>query len=187
MRRDQVEHAIRTACQIVGHPAVVVVGSQSILGSFTEDQLPREATMSVEIDILPLADDNDETARLADLIEGVAGEWSPFEERHGFSIDGVDRDTAVLPDGWEDRLVKIQNSNTAASTGTPQFIGWCLDKEDLCVAKLCAFREKDQNFVAALLDAGLVDVAVIAERLGAVPRKHRPATERAFAWLAART
>ena len=66
MRRDQLEHAIRTACQIIGHEAVVVVGSQSILGSFTEDELPAEATMSAEIDILPLAADNDETARLAD-------------------------------------------------------------------------------------------------------------------------
>jgi hypothetical protein len=100
MRRDQLEHAIRTACQIIGHDAVVVVGSQSILGSFTEDQLPAEATMSAEIDILPLAEDNDETARLADLIEGVAGEWSPFEERHGFSIDGsISRRPSFLPAG----------------------------------------------------------------------------------------
>ena len=80
MRRDQLEHAIRTACQIIEHDAVVVVGSQSILGSFTEDELPAEATMSTEIDILPIAETNGETARLADLIEGVAGEWSPFEE-----------------------------------------------------------------------------------------------------------
>jgi hypothetical protein len=62
----------------------------------------------------------------------------------------------------------------------------CLDKEDLCVAKLCAFREKDQNFVAALLRAGLVDPVVIAQRLGAVPKRHLPATERARAWLEAR-
>ncbi|MFI6077686.1 hypothetical protein ACIA5C_39775 [Actinoplanes sp. NPDC051343] len=39
-----------------------MVGSQSILESFAEDELPAEATMSVEIDILPLADDNDEVA-----------------------------------------------------------------------------------------------------------------------------
>ena len=45
MRRDQLEHAIRTACQIIGHDAVVVVGSQSILGTFTQDELPPEATM----------------------------------------------------------------------------------------------------------------------------------------------
>lgn len=40
MRRDQLEHAIRTACQIIGHDAVAVVGSQSILGSFAENELP---------------------------------------------------------------------------------------------------------------------------------------------------
>jgi hypothetical protein len=166
---------------------VVVVGSQAILGSFTEEELPPEATMSIEIDVLPLADDRDETARLADLIEGVAGEWSPFEEQHGFSIDGVDWDTAVLPDGWRERLVKVQNANTAAPSGTPQYTGWCLDKHDVCVAKLCAFREKDRNFVAALLDAGLVTADVITDRLDTVPHKHLPATERAIAWLAART
>jgi hypothetical protein len=72
--------------------------------------------MSIEVDILPMAETNDETARLADLIEGVAGEFSPFEELHGFSIDGVDLETAVLPDGWRDRLVKVQNANTAGPT-----------------------------------------------------------------------
>lgn len=185
MRRDQLEHAIRTACQIIGHPAVVVIGSQAILGSFAEANLPLDATMSVEIDILPLADDNDETARLADLIEGVAGEWSPFEEQHGFSIDGVDLETSVLPDGWRDRLVRVQNANTAAPAGAPQYTGWCLDKEDLCAAKLCAFREKDQNFVAALLNAQLVDAEIIAQRLATVPKRHHPAAERALAWLAA--
>jgi hypothetical protein len=186
MRRDQLEHAIRTACQIIGHDAVVVVGSQSILGSFDDDQLPAEATMSLEIDILPFVEDKDEAARLADVIEGAAGEWSPFEEQHGFSIDGVDWTTAILPDGWRDRLVRVQNANTAPPIGHPQYIGWCLDKEDLRVAKLCAFREKDQNFVAALLHAGLVDAEIIAIRLAAVPRQHLPATERASAWLAAR-
>lgn len=106
--------------------------------------------MSVEVDVLPLVDDAAEAARLADLVEGVAGEWSPFEEQHGFSIDGVDQDTAVLPEGWRDRLVKVQNKNTAAPSGKPRYVGWCLDKEDLCVAKLCALREKDQNFVAGI-------------------------------------
>lgn len=75
----------------------------------------RAATMSVEVDILPIADGNEETGRLADLIEGVAGELSPFEELHGFSIDGVDPETAVLPEGWHGRLVTVQNANTAAA------------------------------------------------------------------------
>lgn len=184
MRRDQLEHAIRTACQIIGRPEVIVVGSQAILGTVCEDELPAAATMSVEIDILPIADGNAEVKLLADLIEGAAGELSPFEELHGFSIDGVDMETSALPEGWRDRLVKVQNANTAAPTGEPQFTGWCLDKEDLCVAKLCAFREKDQNFVAALVNAGLVDAAVIASRLPRVPQRFN--VERALRWLASR-
>jgi hypothetical protein len=182
MRRDQLEHAIRTACQIIGRSEVIVVGSQAILGTFPEDRLPADATMSIEVDILPIADDNRETARLADLIEGVAGEFSPFEQLHGFSIDGVDLETSVLPEGWRDRLVKVQNPNTAGPTGEPQFTGWCLDKEDLCVAKLCAFREKDRNFVAALLHTQLVDVQTILTRLSRVQTRHRAAADRATAW-----
>lgn len=139
--------------------------------------------MSLEIDILPVAGDNAEAARLADLIEGVAGEFSPFEEMHGFSIDGVDMETSALPDGWRGRLVKVQNANTAAPSGEPQFTGWCLDKEDLCTAKLCAFREKDRNFVAALLESGLVDPGVIARRLPTVPQRYKPASERALEWI----
>jgi hypothetical protein len=184
MRRDQLEHAIRTACQIIGQPAVIIVGSQAILGSFGEDELPVEATMSVEVDVLPIADSNTVTAELADLIEGVAGEWSPFEEQHGFSIDGVDLDTAVLPEGWRDRLVRIQNLNTAAPSGQPQFIGWCLDPEDLCVAKLCAHREKDLTFVRTLHKAGLVDATVIADRLARVDARHQQAAGVALRWLA---
>ena len=183
MRRDQLEHAIRTACQIIGKPAVIVVGSQAILGTFREEQLPAAATMSAEIDILPIADDNDETSRLADIIEGVAGEFSPFEELHGFSIDGADLTTSALPASWRDRLVIVQNPSTAAPDGEPQYTGWCLDKEDLCVAKLCAFREKDQNFVAALFHAKLIDRETILTRLTTVDERHRKAAERAGSWL----
>jgi hypothetical protein len=184
MRRDQMEHAIRAACQIIGRQEVIVVGSQAILGTFLEDELPRQATMSAEIDILPIADSAEEIAQLADSIEGVAGEFSPFEELHGFSIDGVDMQTSALPEGWRDRLVKVQNVNTAEPGGGRQFTGWCLDKEDLCVAKLCAFREKDQNFVSALLEAGLVDAEVITVRLSTVTERYRQNAERAAEWLA---
>lgn len=37
MRRDQLEHAIRTACQIIDQPEVIVIGSRAILGTYNED------------------------------------------------------------------------------------------------------------------------------------------------------
>ncbi len=36
MRRDQLEHAIRTAGQIIQHQEVIIVGSQAILGTYDE-------------------------------------------------------------------------------------------------------------------------------------------------------
>lgn len=116
----------------------------------------------------------------------VAGELSPFEVFHGFSIDGVDLSTSVLPPGWRERLVRVQNANTAAPSGEPQFTGWCLERHDLCVAKLCAFRDKDRNFVAALLDAGLVDPDVLVSRLGSLPPERQPAARLGLTWLRAR-
>ncbi len=187
MRRDQLEHAIRASCQIIERNEVIIVGSQAILGTFDENQLPSEATMSLEVDILPVSDDEDETAELADLLEGVAGEFSTFEETHGFSIDGVDLNTAKLPDGWRERLLKVQNANTAPPGGTPQFTGWCLEPHDLCVSKLCALREKDINFVSALLDAGLVDATTVAQRLPRVPEQDQPNAELGLAWLRGRS
>jgi hypothetical protein len=55
------------------------------------------------------------------------------------------------------------------------------------VAKLCALREKDQNFVDALITAQLVDPAVIATRLTTVPQRYRTAAQRAANWVAHQT
>lgn len=187
MRRDQLEHAIRAACQTIGVEGVIVVGSQSILGTYREDELPAEATVSAEVDVLPISDDDAEVSRLGNLMEGVAGEMSLFEQTHGFSIDGVDLMTSALPSGWRGRLVKVQNVNTAPPSGKPQFTGWCLEKHDLCVAKLCALREKDRNFVGALLEADLVQASVIESRLRTVADPFRGSAERALARLTLRS
>ena len=84
MRRDQLEHLIRAAGQVLGVDEVIVIGSQAILASVPFG-LPPEATRSVEADILPI-DDRDETK--ADLIDGVLGEASMFQETHGIYAQG---------------------------------------------------------------------------------------------------
>jgi hypothetical protein len=184
VNRQQLAHILRASSRIVGDRRILVIGSQAILAGFDVDELPEEATRSIEADI---AFWDDPGAEKSDDVDGAIGELSPFHESHGYYAQGVSVSTAVLPDGWRDRLVKVSNANTAAPGGKPRYTGWCLDKEDLCVAKLCAFREKDQNFVAALIDAGLVDPGVITARLATVPTEHRPDAERGLAWLAARS
>lgn len=43
--------------------------------------------------------------------------------------------------------------------------GLCLDRHDILVAKLFAFRPKDQEYAAALLRAGLVSAGVLHKRV----------------------
>ena len=157
MRRSELEHAIRAATEIIHQDAVFIIGSQAILGSFTEDELPTEATLSEEVDIAPMKDDDAQS--LATELDAAIGEMSHFHETHGFYVQGVGRGTAVLPAGWTDRLVKVKNANTSGRTGL------CLEPHDLCVAKLIAGRAKDHLFVGALLAHGLVNRDLIAERL----------------------
>lgn len=172
MNRQQLYHAIRAAGAIAAVDRVIIVGSQSILGSFPIDELPAITHMSAEIDVMPDVDDFDLMVQLSDLIEGVAGELSSFEAVHGFALDGVDLTTSVLPLGWRDRLVEVSNEFTRDPVTQKQYTGLCLDPADLCVAKLCAGREKDRAFVTALFAARLVDPAVVWERLHNMPTEH---------------
>ena len=156
MRRDQLDHAIRAVTDILGEDTVIVIGSQSVLGSFTIDQLPPVATLSVEVDVLPM---DDPTEAKADAIDGAVGEGSSFQELHGFYVQGVGQRTATLPSGWRDRLVAVSNEATLGRTGL------CLEIHDLCISKLVADRDKDRAFCTAVIEHGLAEVEVLRARL----------------------
>lgn len=115
MRRAELEHAIRACADVIGRDGFLIIGSQAILGSFNEYELPPEATMSTEVDVCPVGDLD---GSLATRLDGAIGEWSQFHETHGFYIQGVGRDTAVLPDGWRERVVPMSNERTRYATGT---------------------------------------------------------------------
>lgn len=81
MTREQLEHSLRAESAIAGDPEVLVIGSQSVLGSFTKDDLPLEATMSMEADIAFFDDPADVKA---DQVDGAIGELSAFHETFGY-------------------------------------------------------------------------------------------------------
>ncbi|OGB32951.1 MAG: hypothetical protein A3F78_21695 [Burkholderiales bacterium RIFCSPLOWO2_12_FULL_61_40] len=169
MRRTELEHIIRAASAITDQYEIVVVGSQSILGAVPVP--PASLTESMEADIYPL-----QRPDLADLIDGAIGEGSTFHDCFGYYAQGVGPETALLPEGWQDRLIRIQNSNTDLK------IGFCLEPHDLAVSKLAAGREKDWIFVAEMLKHRIVDGSTLLQRTEKLPlsmeRKQRIA-----AWI----
>src|SRR6266508_2921970 len=60
MNRSELAHILRAAGKIAEDPDILVIGSQSILGSYDERELPDEATRSIEADIAYFDDRDDE-------------------------------------------------------------------------------------------------------------------------------
>jgi hypothetical protein len=160
LRREEFEHAIRAAGAVLGHHEVLVIGSQALHAS-VEGELPPEVSRSIEVDVAVLHGDPD--GRLADLIDGSIGEASMFHATFGYYAQGVVESTAVLPAGWQERLVRFE------SPGTNGVVAWCLEPHDLWVSKAIAGRPKDLEFCRAVAEDGIVDAAQLRDRLAKVP------------------
>jgi hypothetical protein len=156
MTRDELEHAIRAACDVAEETELWVLGSQAILGEHPD--APKALRQSVEVDVSPK-----NRPENMQLIDGALGELSLFHRTHGFYVHGLSLDAAALPDGWQERTVLVQNE------GTRHNKGYCLESHDLAASKLVAFREKDSDFVRTLLVEGLVSAGTLLERISALP------------------
>ena len=156
MRRDQLEHVIRAAAQIAADDDIVIVGSQAVLGAAPD--APAELLRSVDADVYPRT-----RPERADVIDGAIGEGSPFHETFGYYAHGVGPETAVAPDGWQDRLLPVSGPGTRGATG------WCLEPHDLVLSKLGAGRERDVDFARVAAAHGIVDAAELRARAGRLP------------------
>ena len=155
MKRSELEHILRAAATIAGDFDVLGLGSQSILGSFTEDELPEKAHASIEADVTFFDDyENDKS----DLVDMHLGEDSQFHATFGYYAQGVNVEVATLPVGWQGRLIVLNSDRTNGASGH------CLEPHDLVVAKLVAGRMKDLEFADALLHADLIDARVLLTR-----------------------
>jgi hypothetical protein len=159
VNRHQLEHVLRAAADVAGDRHILVIGSQAILGSGDEPELPVEATRSIEVD-LAFFDDPDETK--ADAVDGAIGELSKFHQTFGYYGQGVGLGTAVLPEGWRARLIAL------ATATAPEAVRF-LEAHDCVVSKLVAFRQKDREFAEALLLAGIVDRETLLGRVDQLP------------------
>jgi hypothetical protein len=166
VRRSDLEHIIRAAGSIANSQKLIIIGSQAILGSFPNP--PPELAYSQDADTYP----EDDPSK-ADLIDGSIGEKSPFHETFGYYAHGVGPETAVLPRNWRSRVARVQNQNTNGIAGL------CISPTDLAVSKLVAGREKDIQFVSAMLRHRLLLIEQIASLIPELPEEfRRPVDER---------
>lgn len=77
------------------------------------------------------------------------------------TTQGVGPETAVLPAGWDNRLVRIETA------GTNGIAGLCLEVHDLAISKYIAGRPKDLDFTRELAAHRLTSRETLLERLAA--------------------
>jgi hypothetical protein len=159
---EQLEHLIRACADIAGDDDIVVVGSQAVLGSHANP--PATMLVSVEADVYPR-----HWPERADVIEGAIGEGSPFHATFEYYAHGVGPNTAMAPEGWEERLVALRSENTRGATG------WCMEAHDLVLAKCVAGREKDWSFAQEAIRHQVVRPDQLRARLALLPvsQSHR--------------
>lgn len=152
MTREQLEHVIRAAATIADDSEIVVIGSQAVLGQFPDP--PADLRKSMEADVWP----KNHPERW-ELVDGSIGELSPFHETFGYYAQGVGPETAILPDGWQERVVRVESPRTRGA------VGLCLEIHDLVISKYVAGREKDMDFVRTVIANDMVDQATLGARL----------------------
>ena len=154
MTRSELEHLIRASGAIADDVELIIIGSQSILAQFP--QAPATLRVSMETDLYPK-----NKPELAELVDGSIGEGSHFHAQFGYYAQGVGPETAVLPEGWENRLARIDNENTNGIAGL------CLDVHDLAISKYVASRPKDREFTEELARQKMTKRQTLKKRLKA--------------------
>ena len=153
MTRDQLEHAIRAACDVAEDTEVWVFGSQAILGEFPD--APEDLRTSIEVDMQPK-----NRPEMTDLVDGALGEMSQFHKTHGFYVHGLLIDGSSFPNGWQHRAKPV-----VGEISTRGKIGWCVEIHDLAASKLAVYREKDRDFVRILLIEGMIATETLIKRI----------------------
>jgi hypothetical protein len=160
MRREDLLHVVHAAATITGEAEIVVIGSQSILGSHPSP--PASMLRSIEADLFPL----NAPGKAAD-IDAAIGDGSTFHGTFGYYAHGVAPGTAKPPRGWQRRLVRVTVPRRPASS--VDAVALCLEAHDLILAKLVANRPRDWEFARDALAAGLVNGEVLRVRVADLP------------------
>jgi hypothetical protein len=127
----------------------VVLGSLSVLGYAGE--VPPRMAASIDVDAYTKTD----PARVFEL-NAALGQGSRFETEHGYYLDPISPHVATLPEGWEDRLVRIALD--------ARVIAWFLEPNDAAVSKYARGEPRDREWIRPGLRAGIVTYSVVTAR-----------------------
>jgi hypothetical protein len=149
MKREELEHVLRASAAITTDKSFVVIGSQAVLLPYPD--APADLLLSNEVDLYPAMH-----PERADLIDGAIGQLSMFHDTFGYYADGVGPETATMPSDWK-QFAKLYYLGDLTVVSP--------DLHDVAVSKCVAGRDKDADWIRALLRHKMINAARLEERL----------------------
>lgn len=149
MNRDDIKRLLDEAMEITNHRDYVIIGSLSVLGAVAHP--PISMTGSIDIDLYP-KNDPGRTFEIADKL----GFGSDFEQTYGYYADAVSPMLPTLPDGWEQRLIRVAFDSGA--------VAWFLEQNDAAISKYVRSEPRDREWIRAGLQANILSISTIEYR-----------------------
>lgn len=149
MKRDDLRRLFAQARRLSGETDYVVIGSLAALGHASD--LPPRMAMSLDVDAFGKSD----PPRIFELAAAL-GQGSAFEAEHGYYLDPVSPRVATLPEGWEERLIRIELE--------PGLAAWFLEPNDAAVSKYARMELRDREWIRAGLQARILSLPIIETR-----------------------
>jgi hypothetical protein len=84
------------------------------------------------------------------------GQGSPFESEFGYYLDPISPRVATLPEGWPDRLTRIELA--------PDLAAWFLEPNDAAISKYARMEPRDREWIRPGLRAGVLSIAILDTR-----------------------
>lgn len=119
-----------------------------------------------ELDLYAEGVDNSD--KISDLIDASIGQDSLFHRTFRYYGHGVGETTAVMPLDWRDRAREYRGAGDNITV-------ICPDPHDIAVAKLCAWRDKDQDWLRTAIQTGIISVGRLGELLNSEMPSAAPA------------
>ncbi len=152
MTRTRLLDLLRRATALSAGQRLILAGSQAFYAA--ANSAPQLVERSEEADLLLVGVERSLFLKL----EEALGMESAFLRETGVFAHPVGLGTITLVRGWEERLVPFGREEGLANV-------WALEIHDLAASKLMAGRDKDFEFLRALLDHGFCDFPTLLARM----------------------
>lgn len=169
MTAEEVRDILLRAAEVTGWTEIVIIGSQAVHGTIENPDIDI-VMLSPDVDLYPKS--GYQTNATWERLISALGQDSDFHVETLRYVESVSETLARFPAGWKDRAISKTIGTIGSNAEELAVTATFPEIHDLIVSKLSVpeNRQKDVEFMRAVVRLGLVDRETLLERYRNAPR-----------------